>query len=201
MANTGREEEMELSPEVIQELDEVFCSISNTGDVKGYVMADKLQRMMVAVGLSLPPALVTHYQVDGKKEKIYFENYSKSVLTCATNDSQWLDEHYEHTYLYFAPMAVASKKKRKASVNARRMSIMLSDKTEAAAVLDTQELHAWLTNLGEHIDINDVESQLRQFMPGETDEMAKHGMSLPDYLSMARASKTLETYRSKQTES
>ena len=155
----------QLSAEVLSELEETFSSISSTKDSKGYIAGDCLSRMMASVGLSFPKATHTYYLEEGKTEKIYFENFIKHVISCVDKQKGWMDAEIEDTFQYFRD----------------------GDDSDR---LDSQELHSWLTHLGEHVDNDDVEGQLYAAMnDGDMEGFngGDPGMRLSGFVKMCRS--------------
>ena len=155
-----------FSPEMLADLEETFVIMSNNGDIKGYVMGDCLSRMMLSMGLVFPSTLHQYYLEEGKKEKIYFENFLRHAQSCVNKQENWMKMEQEQCFDYF----VAKGR------NANKLE---------SNILDSQELHGWLTNLGEHIDNNAVEAQLhKQMYPDDDVKNCDPGMKLEHFQEM-----------------
>ena len=129
--------EVSVSSDLIAEFTDVFCSMSSSGEEKGYIMGHKLAVTMEGLGLIMAKPLQAYYSEDGKSEKIYLESFLKNAKTLLGNQPTWMDEDITEAFRYFSPGGKGTN-------------------------LDAGEMHLFFTHLGEHIDYHDVDSQIKE---------------------------------------
>ena len=58
-----------ISPEVRQEIAEIFCMLSDTGDIQGYLPGPKLALAASTLDLTLKPTVLSFYKGEKGKSK------------------------------------------------------------------------------------------------------------------------------------
>ncbi len=126
-----------ISPEVRQEIAEIFCMLSDTGDIQGYLPGPKLALAASTLDLTLKPTVLSFYKGEKGKSKssdLNFDTFLSLLSASIVQDPAYLDKDVEESFNYFDPSNMG--------------------------VCEAGEMHRWLNLLGEHIDLPEVERQM-----------------------------------------
>ena len=124
-----------ISPEVRQEIVEIFCMLSDTGDVRGYLPGPKLALAASTLDLTLKPTVLSFYKGEkGKSNDLNFDTFLSLFAASIVQDPAFLDKDVEESFSHFDPSNMG--------------------------VCEAGEVHRWLNLLGEHIDLPEVEKQM-----------------------------------------
>jgi len=134
---------MSLSPETQQELLEIFCTLSDTGDAKGMMSGRKLVAAASTLGMTLKPTTVSFYSGE-KINDLDYQTFISLISAAKQQDASYLDADVQESFNHFDP----------------------SRKGEC----ESGELHRWLNLLGEHVDLNEVEKQILASSNATNDE-------------------------------
>ena len=134
---------MSISPEVQQELKEIFCTLSDTGSQHGIMCGTKLVPAASSLGVTLKPTTVSYYDGE-KKNNLNFETFVVIISTALQQDTDYLQGDVLESFNHFDP----SRK----------------------GVCESGEIHRWLNLLGEHVDLYEVEKQILSSSNAGNDE-------------------------------
>ncbi len=134
---------MSISPEVQQELLEIFCTLSDTGDKQGIMSGTKLVPAASTLGVTLKPTTVSFYDGE-KKNDLNYETFVVIISTALQQDTDYLQGDVQESFDHFDP----SRK----------------------GLCESGEIHRWLNLLGEHIDLYEVEKQILSSSNADNDE-------------------------------
>ena len=127
---------MGISSEVRNEIEEIFSTLSDTGDLRGLLPGTKLALAASAFDLVLKPTTLSFYNGEkgGKSNDLNFETFVVLLTTAINQDPSYLENDVMESFDHFDP-----------SQN---------------GVCEAGEIHRWLNLLGEHIDLAEVERQI-----------------------------------------
>ena len=154
-----------ISAELRQEILEIFCVLSDTGDIRGVLSGPKLALAASTLDLTLKPTVLSFYK--GEKGKpandLNFETFLSLMTASIVQDPSYLDKDVEESFSHFDPSNVGH--------------------------CEAGEVHRWLNLLGEHIDLPEVEKQMIGHSEEETNSSNDEGagdrtMNLQKYAAM-----------------
>jgi Ca2+-binding EF-hand superfamily protein len=127
---------MGISNEVRNEIEEIFSTLSDTGDLRGLLPGTKLALAASAFDLVLKPTTLSFYNGEkgGKSNDLNFETFVVLLTTAINQDPSYLENDVMESFDHFDP--------------------------SQKGVCEAGEIHRWLNLLGEHVDLAEVERQI-----------------------------------------
>ena len=93
---------MPVSPEIQQELLEIFCTLSDTGNKHGIMSGTKLVPAASTLGVTLKPTTVSFYDGE-KKNDLNYETFVVIISTALEQDMDYLQGDVQESFNHFDP--------------------------------------------------------------------------------------------------
>ena len=159
-----------ISVAIQSELMSTFCILSSTNDKNGFMNGSDVSRAAQTLGIQLSKNAVQFYENAGKS--LNYDTFASLITTAMDQNPEWLNVDIKEQFEYFKESAEND--------SASHGSRSVCEEKELA---EAGQIHLWLNQLGEQIELSEMETQVNEFCKEYNGEM----IDKDSYINMVQA--------------